>query len=104
MRQVDRDRLREIPMFKIMSTTHFETLCTVSYHQIFPANASLLYEDDFSDFLYLINSGSVEISAAFDGKETIIDCVSNQSFLNLNAILSNSSCSTHVKTLERSEI
>ena len=91
-------------MFKIMTTAHFEALCSVSYHQTFPANTTILHEDDFSDFLYFLNAGSVEISASFDDKETIIDCVSNQSFLKLNATLSNSTCSTHVKTLERSEV
>ena len=73
MRQVDIALVRELPLFRDMAATHFDSLINAALLQKFPAQVTLIEEGEAPDFLHILVDGAVELFAASDGRETTID-------------------------------
>ena len=65
----DHPDIRGLHLFSGMAEKWFLTLMRGSYVQNFPLQVELITEDDISDFLFVVLSGAVEISTAWNGRE-----------------------------------
>jgi CRP/FNR family transcriptional activator FtrB len=72
MRESDRTRVRELPLFSGMSEDHFDELLAAGYLQKFPEGVDLIHEGELPDFLHIVVEGMVELSATFSERQTTI--------------------------------
>jgi CRP/FNR family transcriptional regulator, transcriptional activator FtrB len=70
MRADDIPETRALDLFSDMSDANFASLIRGAYVQTFPPQVELITECDPSDFLHIVMSGSVELYAAWNGRET----------------------------------
>ena len=73
MRKAETTLIRELPLFREMSAAHFDTLVNAALLQKFPEGTTLIQEGELPDFLHILVEGSVELFAAWNGRETTID-------------------------------
>src|SRR5690606_3164793 len=72
--------------------------------QTFPPQVELITEGDPSDFLHVILSGSVDLFAAWNGRETSMATVRPVSTFILAATIRDAPCLMSARTLEKSRI
>lgn len=72
----DFPEIRELPLFREIEEAHFEALMRGAYLQTFPPQVELIREGDPSDFLHIVVEGMVEMFAAWNGRETVMETVS----------------------------
>jgi len=73
VRRSHRDLVRELPLFREMAAVHFDMLVDAALLQKLPKHITLIQEGELPDFLHVLVEGSVELFAAWDGRETTID-------------------------------
>lgn len=75
MRDEDLPAIRAIPLFAQMEEQNFQPLMRAAYFQQFPEAVQLIREGDRADFLHVVFDGAVELFAASNGRESLIDVV-----------------------------
>lgn len=75
MRRSDIAFIRDPPLFRDMTAAHFESLVRGALLQNFPEGVTLIREGDAPDFLHVVVGGSVELYAAWEGRETTLDII-----------------------------
>src|SRR5262245_61183456 len=73
MRRADIELIRGLPLFREMTAPHFDTLMKAALLQKFPERVTLIHEGELPDFLHILVEGTVELFAAWEGRETTID-------------------------------
>ena len=96
--------VRALDLFARMQEEHFQALMRGAYVQNFPPQIELITEGDPSDFLHIILSGSVELFAGWNGRETSMATVRPISTFILAATIKNAPYLMSARTLEKSRI
>jgi len=96
--------IRGLDLFKAMADEHFATLTRGAFVQTFPPRIELIAEGDSSDFLHVVLSGSVDLFAARDDRETSMATVLPVSTFILAATIRNAPYLMSARTLEKSRI
>jgi len=87
-----------------MADDQFETLAQAAYLQSFPPRVELITEGDPSDFLHIVLEGSVDLFAAWNGRETSMATVRPVSTFILAATVRDATYLMSARTLEKSRI
>lgn len=95
---------RNLHLFSQMDDVHFEALMRGSYVQNFPPQIDLIAEGDPSDFLHVVLSGSIELFATWDERETTMAIVRPVSTFILAATIKDAPYLMSARTLEKSRI
>lgn len=96
--------VRSLALFADMSEANFAALLRGAYIQTFPPQVELIREGDPSDFLHVVVSGSVELFAAWNRRETVMGTVGPVSTFILAATIRDAPYLMSARTLERSRI
>ena len=96
--------IRGLHLFAEMSDENFDTLMRGSYVQNFPPQIELITEGDPSDFLHIMLSGSVDLFASWNGRETSMATVRPVSTFILAATIKDAPYLMSARTLEKSRI
>ena len=104
MRPAETPVIRSLPLFCDMAEANFDTLMRGAYLQTFPPQIELITEGDPSDFLHVVIDGSVELFAAWSGRETVMATVRPISTFILAATIRNAPYLMSARTLEKSRI
>lgn len=104
MPESDYPDIRGLHLFSGMADERFKALMRGSYVQTFPPQIDLIIEGDPSDFLHVILSGTVELTAQWNGRETTMATVRPVSTFILAATIRDAPYLMSAKTLEKSRI
>lgn len=104
MRSTDIPEIRELALFRDMEDAHFEALMRAAYLQTFPPQIELITEGDPADFLHLVVDGTVELFAAWSGRETTMAMVRPVSSFILAATIRNAPYLMSARTMEKTRI
>jgi CRP/FNR family transcriptional activator FtrB len=104
MTESDYPDIRELHLFSNIADENFNALMRGTYLQNFPPQVDLITEGEQSDFLHVILSGSVELSARWNGRETTMATVRPVSTFILAATIKDAPYLMSAKTLEKSRI
>lgn len=96
--------IRALALFKDMEEEHFQTLLRGAYVQNFPPQIDLIHEGDPSDFLHIILTGTVELFAKWNNRETTMATVRPISTFILAATIKDAPYLMSARTLEKSRI
>lgn len=96
--------IRQLHLFEAMAEDHFATLMRGAFVQNFPPQVELITEGDSSDFLHVVLSGSVDLFAAWNGRETSMATVRPVSTFILAATIRDAPYLMSARTLEKSRI
>ncbi len=91
-----------MPLFADIEPANFERLLRGGYVQNFPPRVKLLEEGDPADFLHILVSGSVELSAAWNRRESALAIVEPVSAFILAATIRDAPYLMSAETLEKS--
>lgn len=104
MTESDYSDIRELHFFRNMTDEHFQSLMHVSYVQNFPPQIELIAEGEPSDFLHIVLSGSVDLFATWNDRETSMVTVRPVSTFILAATIRQAPYLMSARTLEKSRI
>lgn len=104
MPQSETPEIRNLHLFSAMDDAHFKTMMRASYVQNFPPQIELITEGEPSDFLHVVLSGSVDLIASWNRRETSIATVEPVSTFILAATIKNAPYLMSARTLEKSRI
>jgi CRP/FNR family transcriptional activator FtrB len=96
--------IRSLALFADMAEANFEALLRGAYIQTFPPQVELIREGDPCDFLHVVVSGSVELFASWNRRETVMGTVGPVSTFILAATIRDARYLMSARTLERSRI
>jgi CRP/FNR family transcriptional regulator, transcriptional activator FtrB len=96
--------IRKLDLFAAMAEDHFQTLMRGAYVQNFPAHIDLIAEGEPSDFLHIVLSGSVDLFAQWNGRDTSMATVRPISTFILAATIREAPYLMSARTLEKSRI
>ncbi|GAB5511379.1 MAG: transcriptional activator FtrB [Hyphomicrobiales bacterium] len=96
--------IRALALFKDMEEEHFQSLLRGAYVQNFPPQIDLIHEGDPSDFLHIILTGTVELFAKWNNRETTMATVRPISTFILAATIKDAPYLMSARTLEKSRI
>jgi len=102
MRSSDIPTIRNLKLFHNMEEESFSELVRGAYVHTFPANMDLIIEGDPCDFLHIVESGSVELYAGWDERETTMTILREGSTFILAAAVRDAPNLMSARTLERS--
>src|SRR5215471_10372070 len=75
MRRSDIALVRDLPLFRDMTASHFDTLVSAALLQKFPEQITLIHEGELPDFLHILIERTVELFATWEGRETTVDII-----------------------------
>ncbi len=104
MRDSETPAIRELDLFRDMSEEHFDELFRGAYVQTFPPQVDLITEGDACDFLHIVISGSVELFASWNGRETTMATVRPIATFILAATIKDAPYLMSARTAEKSRI
>jgi len=104
MPESDFPDIRSLELFSQMDDVHFESLMRGGYVQTFPPHVDLIAEGDPSDFLHIVMSGSVDLYASWNGRDSSLATVRPISTLILAATIKDAPYLMSARTLEKSRI
>lgn len=104
MPQADFPAIRRLHLFADMSDENFATLMRASYVQNFPPQIELISEGDPSDFLHIVLSGSIDLFASWNGRDTSMATVHPVSTFILAATINDAPYLMSARTLEKSRL
>ncbi len=104
MRPEDIPAIRGLDLFHDMDEGNFEDLIRAAYVQTFPPQVDLITEGDHADFLHIVFSGSVELYARWNGRETSMATVRPISTFILAATIKDAPYLMSARTSEKSRI
>lgn len=96
--------IRALAPFRDMEEENFQSLLRGAYVQNFPPQIDLIHEGDPSDFLHIILSGTVELFAMWNNRETTMATVRPISTFILAATIKDAPYLMSARTLEKSRI
>jgi CRP/FNR family transcriptional activator FtrB len=96
--------VRNLALFSGMDNGNFDALMRASYVQNFPPHIDLIAEGEPADFLHIVLSGSVELYAGWNGRETSMATVRPISTFILAATIRDAPYLMSARTLEKSRI
>ncbi len=96
--------VRNLHLFADMDETRFQTLMRGAYIQNFPPQIDLITEGDPSDFLHVLMSGTVDLFARWNGRETSLVTVRPVTTFILAATIRDQPYLMSARTLEKSRI
>ena len=96
--------IRSLGLFAEMEQVNFDSLMRGSYVQNFPPRIDLISEGDPPDFLHVVLSGSVDLFASWNGRETSMATVRPVSTFILAATIRDAPYLMSARTLEKSRI
>jgi len=98
------DSIRDIPLFADISEESFETLTRGAFVQNFPPNVEIISEGEAADFLHIVQSGCVELLSHWNGRESTITTLHENSTFILAATIKDRPNLMSAKTLLKSRI
>ncbi|WP_375551663.1 cyclic nucleotide-binding domain-containing protein [Rhodophyticola porphyridii] len=104
MRDNDVPEIRSLPLFQEMEDENFEALIRGAYVQTFPPQVELITEGDPADFLHVVISGSVELFAAWNRRQTTMATVRPISTFILAATIKDAPYLMSARTMEKSRL
>ncbi len=104
MKPTEEADIRALSLFKGMADESFDALFRGAYVQNFPPMIELITEGDPCDFLHVMVGGSVELYAAWNGRETTMATVRPVSTFILAATIRDAPYLMSARTLEKSRI
>lgn len=104
MPETDYPDVRGLGLFAEMEAEHFRTLMRGAYVQNFPPQIELITEGDPSDFLHIVLSGTVDLFASWNSRETSMATVRPVSTFILAATIRDAPYLMSARTLEKSRI
>lgn len=104
MRPDDIPEIRTLDLFRNMSDESFVDLVRGAYVQTFPPQVQLITEGDYPDFLHIVLTGSVEMFATWNGRETSMATVRPISTFILAASIKDAPYLMSARTAEKSRI
>jgi CRP/FNR family transcriptional activator FtrB len=96
--------VRALRLFSRMDEENYAALMRAAYVQTFPPQVQLISEGEAADFLYVIISGSVELFASWNGRETSMATVRPISTFILAATVNEAPYLMSARTAEKSRI
>lgn len=96
--------VRALHLFADMDADNFTALMRGSYVQNFPPQVELITEGEPSDFLHVVLSGTVDLFASWNGRETSMATVRPVSTFILAATIRDAPYLMSARTLEKSRI
>lgn len=96
--------IRQLHLFETMAEDNFTTLMRGAFVQTFPPHVELITEGEPSDFLHVVLSGSVDLFAAWNERNTSMATVRPVSTFILAATINGASYLMSARTLEKSRI
>ena len=96
--------IRNLDLFRDMAEDSFRDLVRAAYVQTFPRQVDLITEGDPADFLHIVLSGSVELFASWNGRETSMATVRPISTFILAATIKDAPYLMSARTAEKSQI
>lgn len=96
--------IRGLDLFAAMQDSNFEALMRGSYVQSFPPQIELIQEGDSSDFLHIVLTGSVDLYARWNDRETSLETVRPISTFILAATVKDAPYLMSARTIEKSRI
>lgn len=96
--------IRQLDLFAAMDEGKFQALMRGAYVQNFPPQIEMITEGDTSDFLHIVLTGSVELYAKWNGRETSMSLVHPVSTFILAATIKDAPYLMSARTLEKSRI
>jgi len=100
----DFPEIQSLPLFRDMEDENFETLVRGAYVQNFPPQIELISEGEPSDFLHFLIEGSVELFAAWNGRDTTMATVRPLGTFILAATIKDAPNLMSARTLEKSRL
>lgn len=104
MRANDQTEIRVLPLFRSMTEDAFDNLMRGAYVQTFPPQVDLIVEGDPCDFFHIVIEGSVELFAAWNGRETTMATVRPIASFILAATIKDAPYLMSARTIEKSRI
>lgn len=104
MRDEEKPAIRNLPLFREVTTPTFDALMATTYSQNFPPLLDLFRQGDRADFLYILVEGTVELHAEWRGRDAVMAVVHPVSSFILAACIRNLPYLMSARTLERSRI
>jgi CRP/FNR family transcriptional activator FtrB len=104
MRPDETAAVRELRLFAGIAESTFSDLVAAGYLQFFPPGVTLIHERDPADFLHVVIEGTVELTAAANGRETTMELVRPVGAFILAAVLSDQLYLQSARTLTRARI
>jgi len=96
--------IRALPLFSDMADENFEALMRGAYIQNFPPQIELISEGDPSDFLHVVLTGTVELFASWNNRDTTMAVVRPVSTFIVAATVKDAPYLMSARTLEKSRI
>lgn len=96
--------IRQLALFAGMDESNFDALMRAAYVQNFPPKIDLIHENDPPDFLHVVLSGSVDLFAAWNGRESSMATVRPVSTFILAATVRDLPYLMSGRTMEKSRI
>src|SRR5690606_41238098 len=75
MREEDRNDIRNLPLFRNMTSPCFDALIHAAYDQVFPAQLELIRQGEVANFLHVVLEGAVELYANWQDRDTTMAVV-----------------------------
>ncbi|MBV1867566.1 MAG: helix-turn-helix domain-containing protein [Marinosulfonomonas sp.] len=104
MRDSDIPEIRKLDLFSEMSDASFAGLIRGAYVQDFPPQIDLVTEGDPAGFLHVLMSGSAELYADWNGRETLMATVRPVSTFILAATIRDGPYLMSARTIEKSRV
>jgi len=104
MRPDDIPEIRELDLFREMADENFESLVRGAYVQTFPPQVELITEGDAPGFLHIVVSGSIELIASWNERETSMATIRPISTFILAATIKDAPYLMSARTIEKSRI
>jgi len=99
-----RKEVRNLALFTDMESANFDALMRGAYVQNFPPRIELITEGETPDFLHIVVSGTVDLFASWNGRETSLATVRPVSTFILAATIKDAPYLMSARTLEKSRI
>lgn len=99
-----KQEIRDLALFANMEETNFRALMRGAYVQSFPPRIDLIHENEPSDFLHVVLSGSVDLFSVWNGRESSMATVRPVSTFILAASVRDLPYLMSARTLEKSRI
>ncbi len=96
--------IRSLPIFQHMADDNFDAIMRGGYVQNFPPQVELITEGETADFMHVVISGSVELFATWNGRETTMSVVRPISTFILAATIKDAHYLMSARTLEKSRV
>ena len=96
--------IRQLHLFETMAEDNFTALMRGAFVQTFPPHVELITEGEPSDFLHVVLSGSVDLFAAWNERNTSMATVRPVSTFILAATINGAPYLMSARTLEKSRI